>query len=93
MDQDVATAKLGADLAKSFRSLVADMREAVFLGELPDLPEIFQLGDSVKLKFVIESDAVLEVEPVGRGVMVNGLWRQAHRVKLLHVYRNGIIAI
>ncbi len=93
MDQKVATENLGVDLAQSFRSFVADMREATFLGELTDVPEIFQDGNSVKLRFVIESNAMLEVEPVGRGVTANDQWRQAYRVKLVHIYRNGIVAI
>jgi hypothetical protein len=93
IDQDVAIKTLGPDLAQSFRSLIADMREAMFLGELADLPEIIGQHDSVKLRFVIESNAWLEVEPVGRGSMANGQWRQSHRVKLLHIYRSGIVSI
>jgi len=38
LDRKAAQKILGVDLARSFYSLVADIRDAAYLGELPDLP-------------------------------------------------------
>jgi hypothetical protein len=92
MDHEVAVKALGLDLAQNLRSLVADMREAMYLGELADLPEIVMEDDSVKLRFLLAPTAWLEAEPIGSASQADNGWRQSHRVKLLHIHRNGTIS-
>lgn len=92
MDHKVAVAALGLDLAQNLRSLVADMREAMYLGELADLPDVAVEDESVKLRFVLGQSTWLEVEPVSHASITNDGWQQAHRVKLLYIYRHGLIS-
>jgi hypothetical protein len=92
MDHAIAVEALGPDLAQNLRSLVADMREAMYLGELADLPEIVMEDDSVKLRFVLGPSTWLEAEPIGNASKADNAWRQSHRVKLLHIHRNGSIS-
>jgi len=92
MDHEVAVDTLGPDLAQDLRSLVADMREAMYLGELADLPEVTVKDDTVKLRFLLGPSSWLEVEPIGHVSISNDSWLQSHRVKLLHIYRHGLIS-
>lgn len=92
MDHEVAVKALGPDLAQNLRSLVADMREAMYLGELADLPEIVMDDDSVKLRFLLGPRTWLEAEPTGNVAKADNGWRQSHRVKLIHIHRNGTIS-
>jgi hypothetical protein len=92
MDHEAAVDMLGDELARDLRSIVADMREAMYLGELADLPEITVDAGTIKLRFVIGPSSWLEVEPIGYPALPNDSWRQSHRVKLLHIYRDGLIS-
>ncbi|WP_271582684.1 hypothetical protein [Bradyrhizobium sp. CCBAU 45389] len=89
MDHGIATAALGPDLAQSLRSIIADMREAMYLGELADLPEIIMEGETVKLRFLLGPGTWLVVEPIGIKAMTIESWRQSHRVKLLQIAGRG----
>ncbi|MFZ5716740.1 MAG: hypothetical protein ACOY3N_28275 [Bradyrhizobium sp.] len=89
MDHGMATAALGPDLAQSLRSIVADMREAMYLGELADLPEVMMEGEAVKLMFLLGPDTWLVVEPIGIKAMTIESWRQSHRIKLLQIAGRG----
>jgi len=93
MNQDVAADALGRDIAQSLRSVVADMREAMYLGEVADLPEIVVMEDeTVKLRFLLGPSTWLEVEPIGHALATNHSWQQSHRVKFLHIYMHGLIS-
>ncbi|MDH2346808.1 hypothetical protein [Bradyrhizobium sp. SSUT77] len=89
MDHGIATEALGPDLAQTLRSIIADMREAMYLGELADLPEIMMEGETVKLRFHLGLGTWLIVEPIGANSMTNDGWRQSHRVKLLDITGRG----
>lgn len=92
MDHGVAVDALGSDLAQSLRSVIADMREAMYLGELADLPEIMVEGNIVKLRFLLGPGTWLVVEPIGLASVTNESWRQSHRVKVLHITGRGVSA-
>lgn len=93
MDHDSAISTLGSDLAQNLRSLVADIRAAMYLDELADGPVVSDEGGSATLKFPLGSNSWLEAEPVGQFSIADGNWRQSHRLKLLHIYREGSISI
>ena len=85
MDHARAIQALGPDLAQSLRSVIADMREAMYLGELADLPEITMEGETTTLRFLLRPGMWLVVEPLGVNPVTSEHWRQSHRVKLLHI--------
>lgn len=79
---------LGDDLARSFHSLVADMRDAVYLGEVPSEPQAQEVDGRVGLNYTLGVSAVLEVEPIG----TDGRdWANVHRVKLLRILEKGTV--
>lgn len=80
---------LGEDLARSFRGLIADMRNAMYLGEVPDQPAVRPGPGKFGLNYPLGASAVLEVEPIGTGALDEGNWTEAHRVKLLRIVDNG----
>ena len=92
MDHASAVSALGSELAQSLRSLVADMREALYLEELADVPRISEDRRAV-LQFALGFCSWLEAEPVGQFTIASGNWRQSHRLKLLHVYKEGSVCI
>lgn len=86
MRHTVATAVLGSEVSGHFRSLLADIKEAMFLSELIDLPKVSRHEKDVRLTFFFSANAWLEAEPVD----VEGQqWQQCHRLKLLYVYKDG----
>lgn len=89
MDETVARKVLGEELARSFRSLVADMKDAMFLGEVPDRPEPISSSARLRLAYVLGDSAVLEVEPIGPGIIDHSSWGDVHRVKLVRVHKDG----
>lgn len=93
LSKKVAYDVLSPKLAEAFFSVVADMRDATFLGELPDQPEITQVQNGVRLQIALQPGAFLEVEPLGKAAESDGGWKSAHRVKLHHVNRNGEILV
>lgn len=56
LDKDIATKILGAGLAAGFFALVADLRDVLFLGELPDEPLVSHQQGNVRLLYRIEGD-------------------------------------
>ncbi|MET4220986.1 hypothetical protein ACVWWG_004565 [Bradyrhizobium sp. LB7.2] len=92
MEHGIATEALGPDLARSLRSVIADMREAMYLGELADLPEIMMEGETIKLRFHLGPGTWLVVQPIGANSMTSDGWRQSHRIKLLDICRQGLIS-
>lgn len=80
---------LGEDLARSFRGLIADMRNAMYLGEMPDEPTVRVTGGKFGLNYPLGGSALLEVEPVGAMPIDEGNWGAVHRVKLLRIVDNG----
>lgn len=84
---------LGEDLALSFRGLVADMRSAIYLGELPDEPETHVVRGKLGLNYPLGDSAVLEVEPVDTGAVNEGNWGGVHRVKLLRIIHKGKVLL
>jgi hypothetical protein len=80
---------LGDEVARLFRGQVADMRQAMFLGELPDDPEVLTDGGRLALNYPLGETVVLEVEPIGVGQVSVDNWRDVHRVKLVRIHENG----
>jgi len=92
MDHAMAVDLLGPDLAQNFRSLVADMREAMYLDELADSPELAADGSTVRLKFSFGPSTWLEAEPIPLASPANDAWRQSHRIRLRHIFRQGLVS-
>ncbi|OJX22662.1 MAG: hypothetical protein BGO83_17870 [Devosia sp. 66-14] len=82
---------LGEDLARSFHSLIADMRGAMFLGEVPGKPIVQETGGTIWLNYPLGVSAVLEVEPIGAGDVDGNNWPNVHRVKILRILNNGAV--
>lgn len=80
---------LGEDLAQTFRGLIADLRNAMYLSEVPDGPAIRVAEGKFGLNYPLGDSAVLEVEPVGAGAINEGNWGDVHRIKLLRIVDDG----
>ncbi len=91
MDGKAARKMLGEDLARSFHSLIADMRGAMFLGEVPGEPVVHEGGG--KLTYPLGESATLEVEPIGSEVLDMSNWGDVHRLKLVRIEDNGTVLI
>jgi hypothetical protein len=89
MSENAARKALGEDLARAFLGQIADMREAMFLGELPDKPEVALENNGVILNYLLGESVTLEVEPVGVGKIDAAAWPDVHRVKLVRVHNKG----
>lgn len=89
MNETAARKALGDDLARIFLGQIADMREAMFLGELPDVPEVAQKNGVVILNYPLGESASLEVEPVVVGKIDAASWPDVHRVRLVRVHNQG----
>lgn len=93
MDKNIASRVLGANEAEAFLSLVADLRDAMFLGELPDMPQEFQTAAETRLRYGFAPDFSLELKPVLRRAAGAAVWREAHRVKLMHILRREMVLL
>lgn len=93
MNDAAARKALGDEVARLFRGQVTDMRQAMFLGELPDDPQVLTDGDRLALNYPLGESAVLEVEPIGVGQVSVDNWRDVHRVKLVRVHENGAVLL
>jgi hypothetical protein len=93
LDRKAAQKMLGDDLARSFHSLVADMRDAVYLGELPDVPVVNDGVGSVRLNYPLGNSALLMAEPIDAGGVDGQNWASVHRVKLLGITSEGKVLI
>jgi hypothetical protein len=89
LDRKVAEKVLGEDLARSFHSLVADIRDAANLGELPDVPIVNDNAGCHRLDYSLGDSALLMVEPIGTSGIDGQDWSGVHRVKLLSITLNG----
>ncbi|MCF6124746.1 hypothetical protein EN904_22010 [Mesorhizobium sp. M7A.F.Ca.CA.001.07.2.1] len=89
IDGKAATKMLGEDLARSYHSLIADMRGAIYLHEVPDEPKVNWAEGKIGLSYPLGDSAVVEVEPIGAGVIDTTNWGDVHRVKLLRILNNG----
>ncbi|MDF2117648.1 hypothetical protein PY365_18875 [Roseiarcaceae bacterium H3SJ34-1] len=88
LNKDAARRLFGAEDADAFHSLVADMRDAMFVGELPDEPIQTGQKDQLLLRLRLGPGTYLEIEPLGSEAKA-GNWRDAYRVKFLHIHREG----
>ena len=93
INEKAARKALGDDLARIFLGQIADMREAMFLGELPDKPAVIESDGRLALNYPLGESAVLQVEPVGVGKIVAANWPDVHRVKLVNVHNNGEVLL
>jgi hypothetical protein len=89
INESAARKALGDDLARVFLGQIADMREAMFLGELPDEPEVTLKNGGVILNYPLGESVSLEVEPVGVGKIDAATWHGVHRVKIVRVHNQG----
>jgi hypothetical protein len=87
-DRKAARKSLGDDLAEAFLSLVADMRNAMYLDELVDAPATVR-SDPVILEYKLGSDCILEVQPIGVHAVDMTNWATVHRIKLVRIVQNG----
>jgi hypothetical protein len=81
---------LGEELARSFHSIVADIRDAMYLGEVPGTLEVKNIGGSFELSFPLSGSSALEVEPLG---VAAADWFRAYRLKLLRIVQNGDLLV
>ena len=93
MSESAARKALGDELARAFRGQIADMRQAMFLGELPDSPQVVEAEGRFALNYPLGESAVLEIEPIGVGPVDADNWRDVHRVKLVRVHNNGTVLL
>ncbi len=91
-DRKSARKLLGDDLAEAFLSLVADMRNAMYLAELVEAPATVQ-SDPVILEYEFGSDCILLVQPIGVRAVDSTNWPAVHRVKFVRIVRNGMQVI
>ena len=89
MDKNIARQVLGSDVVDSFLSLVSDMRDAMFIGEIADTPRLMDGDGSVRLSFTFSPGFELDIEPQIGGGKCRERWKDAHRVKLLGLRRDG----
>lgn len=87
-DRNYAQRAFGSDLAEAFLSLVADMRNAMYLGELLETPIILR-NEPLLLQYPLISAFALEIQPIGSGNIDENSWSTVHRVKLIHVVEKG----
>lgn len=92
MDKHFARRVLGAN-ANAFLSLVADLKEAMFLGELADEPQVLRTDSGKWLRYRFALCLELELRPIIEWPACDSRWREAHRVKLLHILRDGGVLI
>jgi hypothetical protein len=84
---------LGDDLARSFHSIVADIRDAMYMGEVPGTQEIELADGKIGLNYLLGHLAILEVEPIGSAPNDAHNWRQVHRVRLLRIVQDGKVLV
>lgn len=87
LDKDVTRRLLGAQRASSYHGLIADLREADFLGEVPGMPKLHDTNDGWVVSFDIGDRTVLVVKPVGID------WQSAHRVLLQNINRDQEVLV
>ena len=78
---------LGEDLARAFHSVIADIRDAIYLSEVPGAQESKLDDGKIGLNFPLGDSAVLEVEPVGLDDATK--WSQVHRIRLIRIVQDG----
>lgn len=93
LDKDEAVRLLGAGLTAKYHALVADFRNSLFLGELPDVPIVSRQHENVRLSYRIEGDTFLEVEPIGKSIVRQSEWQKAYRVRLRNISSAGKVLI
>lgn len=89
VDRAAAQKLLGNELAEAFLSLVADMRNAMYLGELIDAPASVRT-DPLILEYELAAGCILEVQPIGVRPVDVASWADVHRVKLVRIIQNGM---
>lgn len=89
LDKDTAYKLLGPELASDYFSLIADMRDALFLGELVDAPGISHDDKVLLLAYQIRAGSFLEVEPLGKERIREKDWESAFRVRLRQITSNS----
>jgi len=87
-DRGAARKKLGNELADAFLSLIADMRNAMYLGELLESPIVVG-GSPLLLQYPLIPGCTLEIQPLGSGLIDQSNWSSVHRIRLLHVVKEG----
>lgn len=86
VDEAMARRHLGEVTTLSLFSLIADMKEAMFLGEIADIPRLVAAGPDFRLSYALGLGYELEVQPIiGPGSGGAEPWRGAYRVKLLRI--------
>ena len=86
VDEAMALRHLGEVTTRSLIGLVADMREAMFLGEIADVPRLVAAGPNFRLRYDLGLGYALEVQPIiDPGAGGAEPWRGAYRVKLLRI--------
>lgn len=93
LDKEAAEGLLGAGLTASYHALVADLRDVLFLGELPDDPIVSHQHENIRLSYRIVGDTFLEVEPIGKSIVRQSEWQKAYRVRLRNISSAGKVLI
>lgn len=85
-DKAMAVRHVGEVTALNLFGLIADMREAMFLGEIADVPRLVADDPDFQLRYDLGFGYALEVQPItSSGAGEAEPWRGAYRVKLLRI--------
>ncbi|WP_431674488.1 hypothetical protein [Rhizobium leguminosarum] len=87
LDRDVARRLLGPQRASSYQGLIADLREADFLGEVPGVPTVYDTTEGVLVSFDIGDETALVIKPLDND------WQSAHRVLLRNINRDQEVVV
>jgi len=93
IDQSASKKVLGADLSSKFLALIADLREARFLGELADRPAEHICEGVFVLRYKLGLNLDLELEPLMREEVPPENWKETHRIKLRNILKDGVVLI
>jgi hypothetical protein len=87
LDNATARRLLGRQRAATYQSLIADLREADFLGEVPTVPFVQDTCEGLLVSFDIGDRTVVVVRPLDKD------WQSAHRVLLQTISRDCEVII
>jgi hypothetical protein len=87
LDREVARRVLGPQRATTYQGLIADLREADFLGEVPGVAIVLDTSEGLLVSFDIGDRAALMVQPLGND------WQSAHRVLLRNINRDQEVVV
>jgi hypothetical protein len=87
LDNQAARRLLGGQRAATYQGLIADLRDADFLGEVPGVPIVYETNDGLLVSFDIGDRTALVVKPLDND------WQSAHRILLRNINRDQEVLV